>query len=195
MKRHRMGIIGLAVTALAAFCVAQGTGAGENKEVVSAIDKIAAAHKKGDKAAAEKEGQAVGKKLQELYEAMDLMKPRKKDGVGVGAKPGAITPDGIEQMLLKIGRDAPSPAFMNKSSDALEEMAYRIAGIAEVALAKSPAKDKGKQLVKDWVEWSKDMRDSALELAAASKAKSGANVKTAASKLNNSCNSCHSIFR
>ena len=195
MRRHRMGMIGLAVTALAAFCVAQGTGAGEKNQVLSDIDKIAAAHKKGDKAGAEKEGQALAKKLQELYEAMDLMKPRKKDGSGVGAKPGAITPDGIEQMLLKIGRDAPTPGFMGKSADALEEMGYRIAAIAEISLAKAPTKDQGKKLVKDWVEWSKDMRDAGLELAAASKAKSGANVKTAASKLNHTCNSCHSIFR
>jgi hypothetical protein len=195
MRRHRMGMIGLAVTALAAFCVAQGTGAGEKNPVQGEIDKIAAAHKKGDKAAAEKEGQAVSKKLEELYEAMDLMKPRKKEGFGVGSKPGAIVPDGIEQMLLKIARDAPTPGFMNKSGDALEEMAYRIAAIAEISLAKAPTKDQGKKLVKDWVEWSKDMREAALELAAASKAKSGANVKTAASKVNNSCNSCHSIFR
>lgn len=195
MRRHRMGMIGLALAGLAAFCVAQGSGAGENNEVAGLVDKIAAAHKKADKAAAAKEGQAVGKKLEELYEAMDLMKPRAKGGFGVGAKKGAIVPDGIEQMLLKVARDAPTPGFMNKSSDALEEMAYRIAGIAEVSLAKAPTKDQGKKLVKDWVEWSKDMRDSALELAAASKAKSGANVKTAASKLNNACNSCHTVFR
>ena len=38
-------------------------------------------------------------------------------------------------------------------------VAYRIAGIAAVSLAKAPTKDQGKKLVKDWVEWSKDMAD------------------------------------
>jgi hypothetical protein len=195
MRRHRMSMVGLALAALAAFYVAQGSRAGEDNKVAGLIDKIAAAHKKGDKAAAEKEGKAVSKEIGELYEAMDLMKPRTKGGYGVGPKKGAIMPDGIEQMLLKIGRDAPTPGFMNKSSDALEEMGHRIAAIAEISIAKAPTKDQGKKLVKDWMEWSKDMRDSALELAAASKAKSGANVKTAASKLNNACNSCHTVFR
>jgi hypothetical protein len=190
-----MWIAGLAVAALGAFLVAQGSRGGENKEVATALDKIAEAHRKGGKDAAKQQGEALAKKTEELLEVMDMFAPRKRGGFGVGEKPNAIIPDGIEQMLIKIGRDAPAAGTLNKDSAAYEQMAYRTAAIAEVALAKAPAKDMGKKLKKDWISWSNDMRDAALELAAASKSKSGAAVKAAASKLNNSCNSCHSIYR
>jgi hypothetical protein len=195
MNRMRMWAAGLAVAALGVILVAQGGRAGENKEVVAAVDKIAEAFKKGSKDAAKQEGQALAKKTEELLDVMDLLRPRQQGGVGVGDKPGAIIPDGIEQMLLKIGRDAPPPGTLNKDAGAYEQMAYRLAAIAEVAIAKAPDKDMGKKLKKDWITWSSDMRDAALELSAAAKSKSGAAVKSAASKLNNSCNSCHSIYR
>src|SRR5262245_9214691 len=171
MNRTRMWIAGLGVTALGALLMAQGSGAGENKEVVAAVDKIAEAFKKGSKDVAKQQADALAKKTEEIIDVMDLMKPRKKSGVGVGEKPGAINPDGIEQMLLKLGRDAPPAGTLAKEAAAYEQMGYRVAAIAEVAHAKAPGKDSGKKLKKDWISWSNDMRDAALELSAAAKAK------------------------
>jgi cytochrome c556 len=196
MKRTHMWVAGLAVIALGAFLAAQGSSrAGENKELLSAMNKLVDSLKKGDKAGAQKQAEAIAKQIEEVHEVMDLYRPRNKGGWGVGDKPKAITPDGIEQMLLKIGRDAPTANTLKKDGDALEQMAYRAAAIAEVAIIKAPKQNMGKKLVKDWVEWSKDQRDASLALAAATKARSGADIKAAAAKTNNACNTCHSTFR
>lgn len=196
MRRVRMWTAGLALTAVGAFLLTQGGGAAQpDKELAAAMDKVVEAFQKGDKDGAKKHAEAVAKKIEEVHEVMDLFRPRNKGGWGVGDKAGAIVPDGIEQMLLKVGRDAPAKGTMEKQAAALEQLGYRVAAIAEVAIAKAPKQNKGKQLVKDWVEWSKDTRDAALQFAAAAKMKSGADVKAAAGKANNACNACHTIFR
>ena len=119
----------------------------------------------------------------------------RRNGFGVGKTPGAINPDGIEQMLLKIGRDVPAAGFLNKESAALEEMGYRIAALGMIANVKGPPKVGAKGTAKDWNGWSSDTVAGGLAVAAAAKAKGGADVKSAASKLNNACNSCHTVFR
>jgi cytochrome c556 len=196
MRNARIWIAGALVTALVGAVVLSNTSrAGENKALLDSIDKIAETLKKGDKDGAKQQAEALAKKLEDLYEAMDLFKPRKKGGFGVGDKPGVVLPDGIEQMLIKIGRDAPAAGTLNKNSEALEQMGYRTAAIGLIALAKTPATDKGKQTRKDWTDWTNEMVDSGIALAAAAKAKGPQDVKTTAAKVNNSCNSCHSVFR
>ena len=196
MSKARILIAGALVAALSgAMLLSNPSGAGENKALRDSIDKIADALKKGDKEGAKKQAEALSKKLEDVYEAMDLFKPRKKNGFGVGEKPGAVMPDGIEQMLLKIGRDAPAAATLKKDGEAFEQLGYRTAAIGLIAHAKTPAKDKGKQLRKDWIEWTNEMVDNGIALAAAAKAKGPQDVKGAAVKLNNSCSSCHTMFR
>jgi hypothetical protein len=168
--------------------------AGENKEVTDAVLKIAASIKKGDSAGAKTQAAALAKKIEALEEVMDALKPRKKGGVGVG-KVGQVTPDGIELKLITLGRDAPTPAVLGKEAEALEEMAYVIAAVAEVTHVMAPAADKGKKTKKDWLAWTADMREGANKLAEAAKAKGAQDVKGAASKINAACNSCHSVFR
>lgn len=195
MNKAPVWFAAASLAALGAFLLTGQSGAGDNKELQGSIDKVAAALQKGDKDGAKKQAEAVSKKIEELYEAMDLFKPRKKGGFGVGDKPGAINPDGIEQMLIKIGRDAPAKGTLNKDAAAYEQLGYRTAALGLIAHARTPAKDMGKKTRKDWMAWSDEMVDAGLMLAAAAKAKGPAEVKSAAAKLNNACNSCHTVFR
>ncbi len=101
--------------------------------------------------------------------------------------------DGIEQMLLKIGRDAPSAGTLKKDGAAFEQMGFRIAALGMIAGAKGAPKTGAKGTVKDWNGWANDTVAGGIALADAAKAKGGADVKTASSKLNNACNSCHTV--
>lgn len=185
----------LALAAVAALALVAGQGqAGGDKAVFDAVDKIAASLKKGDKDGAAKGAQALAKKIDMLEEVMHMLTPRKKGGKGVG-KPGQVTPDGIELKLISLGRDAPTAAALNKEAAAIEEMAYTIAALAEVTKYRAPTTDKGKKTKKDWLVYTEDMRVGAHKLAEAAAKKGAQDVKAAASKLNTSCNTCHSTFR
>ena len=124
-----------------------------------------------------------------------LFRPRKKKGVGVGEKAGALVPDGIEQMLIKLGRDEPSGALLSKDGQAFERMGYFIAAVADFSVAKAPTKDQGPKKASDWVKWSKEMHEEGVAFAQAAKTKSPAAVTKAAAKVNTTCNNCHSVFR
>jgi cytochrome c556 len=70
-----------------------------------------------------------------------------------------------------------------------------VAAIAEVAHAKPPEKDEPKKKKKDWMEWSDDMKKSALALADIAKTKKPVEIKTAVATLNANCNTCHAVFK
>jgi len=140
---------------------------------------------------------AVKEKDDGVGNVMALMKPRggKDNGFGVGKNPGDINPDGIELKLNALGRDLISPAKMKKESEALEEMALRMHAIAQFADALPPAKDKGKLTKKKWLEFSKGMLDSVVDLEKAIQTGSPNELKKAVTKVNANCNQCHSIFK
>jgi hypothetical protein len=190
-----VGAVGLAVLGCGWLMLNSRGQAGEEKEIAAAVDKIARAFEKGDKATASKEAAALAKKIDEMGDVMDFFKPRKKKGFGVGSKAGTISPDGIEQMLISLGRDGRTPAKAEKEASALKQMAYRAAAIMEVALHKAPEKDMGTKTIKLWNTSAKAAQEGALELARAAEQKSGAALKTAASHANTGCNNCHSEFR
>ena len=173
--------------------VAPAGHAGDAKKLAAEVNKIADMLEKGDKAGAEKAATALAKKLEDVIEVMDLFKPRNKGGIGVG-KPGTVVPDGIEQFLLKIGRDTPTTKEM-KDPGALARMAYVTGAIAEVAHAKPPARDLGKKTKKAWMNYAVEFRESWQDMTTAAKSKSAAAVKAAAVKMNSSCANCHSVFK
>jgi len=199
MRQARLWLAGLALAGLGWMVIdTSGSRAGDDKAVRDGILKIAKALQKGDKAEATKLAQALLKKLdpdEGLHDVMHLFKPRSKKGMGVGTKAGTVTPDGIELKLLAIARDAPSAALLKREGDALEEMSYVVAAIAEVAQQKPPAKDSGKKTKRDWMTWSKDMQQGTIKLAEASRGRGGAEIKSAATKLNDSCANCHAVFK
>jgi len=190
----RGGIIGLAVLGCG-WLLLRARGEGEDKEIRDGVLKIAAALEKGDTPGAKTQAKAVAKKVEEAGDVMDLLNTRKKMGFGVGPKPAAITPDGIEQMIMSIARDGRSPAKVQQEAKALEEMGYRIAAIMEVALEKAPEKDMGTKTKKLWLESAQTVREAALKLAVAAREKNASELKTAAAKANTGCNNCHSEFK
>jgi hypothetical protein len=189
--KARVWLAGTVLAAVGALFYLAGPGsAGGEGGARKAVDKIVKAIETGDDATAASEAKALAKKIEEIDDVMNLMKLRAKKGYGVGKKPGAIQPDGIELKLNAIGRDAPGQATVDKEAEALEKMAYRIAAIAEVAMHKAP-----KEKTKLWKDWAKDLRKAAPELAAAAKSKSPAEIQKAATKINRSCNNCHTEFK
>lgn len=196
MTKLRLGTLGAVMLGLSGLIVATSWGqAGADDPVGKSVRKIAAALKDGDKDAAAKEAAALVKKLENLEEAMHSFKPRKKGGLGVGPKGSGANPDGIELMINKISRDVPTAAQMNREAEWLEQMAYDTAAMAEIAKLYGPKKDKGQASKKNWNTWTNEMQEGALALAKAAAQKGGQQVKTAATKANNSCNSCHMAFR
>ena len=198
MNRARGWLVGLGLLALGLVITLAGRSTGGEEKYKKSVLKIAAAIEKGNSAAAQAEAKALAKSLKDFDEIEDVMsvfKLREKNGIGVGTKPNAIIPDGIELKLLAIGRDAPGQATVNKEAEALEKMSYVIAAVAEVAIARPPDKDEGKKKKKDFIRWAKEMREAAPGLAAAAKSKSPAEIQKAAAKINNVCTSCHTTFK
>jgi hypothetical protein len=189
------GAIVGAVVVLGLLCVlaSPGSAGGENA-LAGKILKMADLIEKGDAAGAKTQAKALAKDT-ELDDVMNLFKPRKKKGIGVGDKPGVANPDGIEQKLIALGRDAPSGTTLTKEAKALQKMGYVMAAVAEFATAKAPEKDMGKKKVKDWTMWATEMREGSVAFADAAKSNSPAEVHKAAVKLNGACNNCHSVFR
>jgi hypothetical protein len=186
------GAAGLAV-GIGLVAGTANSGAADEKEVRAAILKMADMIEKNDAAGAKK--QAAAMKDAELLDAMNLLALRSRKGLGVGADPDKIKPDGIEAKLIGMGRKPLPQAQLEKEAADLARMAYVIAAISEVARVKVPEKDEGQKKRKDWIMWSEEMRQSAEQLARAAKAKNAAETKTAAAKVNSSCNNCHGVFR
>jgi hypothetical protein len=194
--RARVGaVVGVvAVLGLVFITAGPGSGGGDEKALAAKILKIADLIEKGDATGGTAQAKALAKNT-ELEDVMHLFRPRKKKGIGVGEKAGAINPDGIEQQLLALGRDEPSKAMVTKDAKALQRVGYVAAAIGEFALAKPPEKDMGEKKVSKWLQWSKDMREAAVGFADSVKTNSPAAIHKAAMKLNDSCNNCHTVFR
>lgn len=173
-----------------------GGRAADDKDLRPAFDKIAAAFDKKDETGAKKLAAEVAKNTKDFEDVMHLFALRTKKGWGVGAKAGPIASDGIEKKVEVLADKDKLPADqLIAQASALAEMGNRIAAVAEVSLAKKPAKDAGKKKVTDWVKWASEMRAAGLALAAAAKQKDPAALKKAADQANTSCTKCHDVFR
>lgn len=199
-KQARVLVMGSAVLSLAMGLSAAGIGgaADDKADLRTTVQKIADAIEKKDTNDAKKLAQEVAKN-NELEDVMHLMSKRPPTGkgqaFGVGEKPGAINPDGIEAKIQNMGKRAQPQATIDKEAADLVKMAYRVAAISLVAQAKPPEKDEPKKKKKDWMEWTADMEKNALRLAVAAKAKKPAEIKNAVADLNSTCNACHGVFR
>jgi hypothetical protein len=158
--------------------------------------KIAAAVKAGKKDDAEALAKKTAKKAEELGDIMHMFKNRNKGGLGVGEMPQAKS-DGIESKLRDVARDAPSAAVMAKEAPGLQQLGYDTAALALLTKAMAPAKDQGKKKASDFKKWADEMYDAGVEFAktAGEKGAGAQNVKAAATKVNETCNRCHSVFR
>jgi len=198
MKTHaRVWVAGAMLLAVGAWSVGGGTGtAAAGKKVAEAIQKLADTLAKPDVASAKKDAESLAKSI-ELDSVMDLFKLRSKEGLGIGSKPGAITPDGIEAKVIALAKAKPlAEKDLDAQSEGLTQAGYIVAAVGLVAQHKCPVTKKmGDKDPKKWQEWTGDMHKGALDLAAAAKAKKPAELKAVATKLNSTCNNCHSVFR
>jgi hypothetical protein len=195
MNKRVAPMIGFGLLALSVSVFVSGQNSGQartalQKGASADVLKLAAAIKAGDKDAVKTQATALAKL--DMDEVMDVFKPRSKGGIGVGKDKGKIIPDGIELKLQTMGRDAPSAAVLTKEGDALEEMAYVIAAVAEVAAIKGAPGGKQKD---NWATWSKEMKEASSGLTKAVKSKGGAEVKSISTKINNNCAACHAVFK
>jgi hypothetical protein len=193
MKTHtRLFTLGAALLALAGWFLAPATTskAADEKDPREDVLKLAGMIEKMDNQGAKQQAETIAKSVEEIGDVMRLMALRTKKGAGVGDKPGAIMPDGIEAKIMDLGKRAKPKKELEAQAKALEQAAYRAAAIAQIAQVKLPDKDK-----KDWQGWADDMYKGSLDLAKAVQAKDPKQVKAAATKLEGSCNSCHEKFR
>ena len=187
-----LGTVGVVFLAVGVWLFVAGQGdAAQDAALKDGVLKIAATLKKGDSAAADNQAKSLAKKVEDLADLMELFKKRDKGGIGVGLKAGVAVPDGIETKLVAMGRDAPAGSTLKKEAEALEEMGYVVAAMAKVTKSRPIAKVK----TKEWNTWCDDMATGGLKLSAAAKSQGAADLKAAATKINASCNSCHSTYR
>ncbi len=135
-----------------------------------------------------------------IKDVMDFLGKRdvtdkKAVGWGIGKVPGAIKPDGIELKLRELAKVKMSKAQVEKESEALTEMANRIAAVGSVAIASAPKKKLPDKDPKDWKKWSEEMVKSTRDFEKAVQGGKPDAIKTAAMKLNSSCVECHGSFR
>lgn len=146
---------------------------------------------------------ATGKELarkHELLDVMNLLKLRKTDakvsGLGVGVKPGAISPDGIEAKIISLTKRPLDAAKLSKESADIARMADITAAVASVTIHQCPIEKKmGPKDPADWKKWMEEMYKGAQDLSKAARAKDAAAIKTAANRLDTSCKDCHAVFR
>jgi hypothetical protein len=122
-------------------------------------------------------------------------KPREKGGLGVGDKPGAIRPDGIEAKLINMAKKEMSEEQLKKEGPALIKMAETAKAMAEIAELHTPKKAAPKQPIEDWTKANKAQKAAANDLIDAVKANKPDKVLDATKNLYGSCTNCHSVFR
>jgi hypothetical protein len=200
-------IIGVAGVALAvALLSGEWSSAADDKALQESVKKLAAAIEKKDTDGAKKLAEEIAKK-DANEDVMALFAPRTKAdgkigrGLGVGDKPGAIKPDGIERKLMGLAEkdNLPPAKQLDDESQALTAMGYHMAALAMIAHASEPSdkdkKDVFKKRKKDWLTWADELRDASLQFAAAAKDKKASELHKAAAKADGACTKCHNVFR
>ena len=180
MIRGQVVLAGVALTGLALIVTQLPAGGGGFKE---ALQKYIADIKAGKGTP----DAAIKASAGDLEEIMHSLKPASKGGL----KAGKIE-TGIEKKVQAIAREGASKADVAAAAD-LQELAAIVEAVARVTEA--VPNDKGKKKLAQWKEYSSAMADGAKKLVTAAKAGSAAEIKTAVTAINNSCNGCHSSFR
>jgi hypothetical protein len=167
----------------------------EDKEIAEAVRKIAKAVAANKPDEAKKEAEALVAKTKDLGDVMNMFKARKNGGLGIGPKPGAIMPDGIEAKVIALAKKKLTAAEVKNHAPDLEQMGHDIAAISYVGDVHTPKKKVAAKDPKDWTKWMDEMRKGANDLSKAAKAQDATGIKNAAMKANASCSNCHGVFR
>src|SRR3954451_24410700 len=130
MTMHSPAVIaGLVASAVGiCFLPAVRRSADEGKELPSALSHLADAMEKKDATEVEKQARALARQF-EVEDWMRLFALRRQKGLGVGEKPRAILPDGIEAKVLAMSKKPPTLKEMESQSEALARMGQVTAAI------------------------------------------------------------------
>jgi hypothetical protein len=167
--KSRIGLaVVLAMTGFGLIVLSGPSQAEVGEDLPKVVKKIAAELKKGNDAGAKKMAVAAARKIDEISELMHMYRPEDKDGLGLEA------------------------ALKNATPKNAEELGNLTRAMAELTLAKGWDEPKGKKTKKAWNDFTMEMSAAAKDLA---KAKDAAAVTKAATKVNDTCARCHSIFK
>src|SRR5262249_32276776 len=137
-----------------------------------------------------------------LEDMNDVMNHLKTVGKGGDGLPPALqltirlkgTQNGMEEEIRYLASKKLQGPVLAKAADELALFAYRTAVLREVVHGHTVKKPtKGRQA--DWWEFASGMRDASVSLAEAAKKKDVDGVFNASTRLNSTCNQCHSTFR
>lgn len=160
----------------------------EIKEAQEALVKLADVLKKKP-TAARKQAAALARNA-ELEHFHHAFKLRARGGIGVGPKPGAIKPDGIEAKIIALRKRVLTAAQLKKEQAALVRMGEITRAVAEVTPFYAP---KGKA-AKLWKDAAQAMKLAAEDLSDAARAGDRRKIKKAAENLGASCVQCHATW-
>jgi len=108
------------------------------------------------------------------------------------SKKGGILDEGIENKLQALAKAPLGAAALAKQAQELEDIAYVLAAVSEVTLAKGVPTGKN---AKNWAGFSKGMKGVSEDLLKAVQAKNAGGVHEAAKKSIDNCAACHMEFR
>jgi hypothetical protein len=176
------------------LAVSHVCGAPLGEDVNGAVNSVADLLAKGDKDGAKKAAAEVGKKAKgDVEDVMFAFKLRTKKGIGVGNKAGVAMPDGIELKIEAMARDQMTPAALKNEAEALTRASHVMGAVGlSIETMKPPTKQ---EKMKEWVQWSKDLVKASEDFSGAIKGGAPAAVKKAADKVNQTCNTCHMVFK
>ncbi len=132
--------------------------------------------------------------LGEVMDTMNLLRPKKKGGDGIHADLQTSGPlkalNGIEEKIRSLAKKKLSATALGKSANEMVLLGYRMAVLAEVINDFAPAAK-----TKEWRDLSHDMRTAGISLAHAAKKRDAAAIFAAGTRLDTTCNQCHTAFR
>jgi hypothetical protein len=184
------GLLALAVGFLATGAGRAQKGDEDEAAIKEAREAIVKMVETRDDGAMQQQAAALAKKVTELNNIMQVFKPRKKNGLGVGPKG-----DGIELKIISMSKRTLPKGELTRQQDDLIRMAEVSRAVSEVAIHFTPKEKQPGKDPADWKKYTEDMKQGSLELIKAVKSGDPKLVRSAATNLNASCTDCHSKFR
>jgi hypothetical protein len=172
-------VFGAVVLSAWAAARAQNVG-GPGKAVLELAREVAEGKDVAKKAA------ALKKQFRSNSAAMRLYNPRSRGGIGFG--PGG---EGIEARFVDLGEEGISPEALKKEAQELRRAARINLVLAEVVRGFAPQKPFQGRGRKEWERDLEAMKKASAGLLKALDSGSPREVRAAAARINDACNSCH----
>jgi hypothetical protein len=161
----------------------------KREQLAKDVQAVADALRNNNALEADRKAKAIADREGEIYYVMILLKPRDKQGFGVGQKPSV--PDGIEPMYRHLSKNQLSKQKLKAETDALVEMGYRTAAAAKIH-GHLPLPVRGQAI---WKRVREDFEKNSLDFIKAVKTGDPGKVQTAAILSSRNCNHCHFLYR